>query len=78
MRFLLDTHAFLWWLAGDTRLGVTARQVIADDAAAALVATDMATQRDDQGSPPLSIRLAHAAPAAAADARAAPRSCDFH
>ncbi len=30
MRLLLDTHALLWWLAGDTRLPVTVREVIAD------------------------------------------------
>ena len=29
MRFLLDTHAFLWWLAGDTRLGAHAADVTA-------------------------------------------------
>lgn len=28
MRLLLDTHAFLWWLAGDTRLTVKARDAI--------------------------------------------------
>jgi PIN domain nuclease of toxin-antitoxin system len=32
LRILLDTHAFLWWLAGDARLGVAARQAIGDDA----------------------------------------------
>ena len=30
MRLLLDTHALLWWLAGDTRLPVSVRAVIAD------------------------------------------------
>lgn len=30
MKLLLDTHAFLWWLAGDTRLPVTARRAIQD------------------------------------------------
>lgn len=29
-RVLLDTHAFLWWLADDARLGPKARGVIAD------------------------------------------------
>lgn len=28
MRLLLDTHAFLWWLAGDTRLSKKAREAI--------------------------------------------------
>lgn len=30
MRVLLDTHALLWWLAGDERLPERARAVIAD------------------------------------------------
>ena len=30
MRLLLDTHALIWWLAGDQALGVAARQAIAD------------------------------------------------
>ncbi len=32
MRLLLDTHAFLWWLAGDEALSSAARAAIADDA----------------------------------------------
>ena len=28
---LLDTHAFLWWLAGDTSLSATARAAIEDE-----------------------------------------------
>ena len=31
MRILLDTHACLWWMAGDPRLVETARRAIADD-----------------------------------------------
>lgn len=31
MRLLLDTHALLWWLAGDAQLPVRARRAIADD-----------------------------------------------
>lgn len=31
-RLLLDTHAFLWWLADDPRLGEKARALIADPA----------------------------------------------
>ncbi len=31
MRILLDTHAFLWWLAGSPRLVETARRAIAAD-----------------------------------------------
>ncbi len=32
-RLLLDTHAFLWWLADDPALGAVARAAIADPAA---------------------------------------------
>ena len=31
MRALLDTHAFLWWIADSGRLSGTARSVIADE-----------------------------------------------
>lgn len=31
MRLLLDTHAFVWWLAGDNSLSRRARKVIAED-----------------------------------------------
>lgn len=37
MRLLLDTHAFLWWIAGNERLSMTARRAIADDANEVLV-----------------------------------------
>lgn len=30
MRFLLDTHALLWWLFDDPRLSTVARDVLAD------------------------------------------------
>ena len=30
MELLLDTHAFLWWLNDDSRLGLKARAAIAD------------------------------------------------
>ncbi|MDE2005378.1 MAG: type II toxin-antitoxin system VapC family toxin [Rhodospirillales bacterium] len=30
MRYLLDTHALLWWLGDDTRIGPGARAAIAD------------------------------------------------
>lgn len=30
MKALLDTHAFLWWLSDDPRLGNAARELIAD------------------------------------------------
>ena len=32
MRVLLDTHAFLWWIADSARLSGTARRAIEDDA----------------------------------------------
>ena len=32
VQVLLDTHAFLWWLAGNPRLSGAARRVIEDDA----------------------------------------------
>lgn len=31
MRLLLDTHALIWWLAGDKQLPPAARQAIADE-----------------------------------------------
>jgi len=48
MRLLLDTHAFLWWLAGDKALSMMARDVIADEAneifVSAASAWEMATK----------------------------------
>jgi len=32
LRLLLDTHALIWWLAGDTALSPAAREAIADEA----------------------------------------------
>lgn len=32
MKLLLDTHALIWWLAGDEALSSRAREAIADDA----------------------------------------------
>ncbi len=37
MRLLLDTHAFIWWLAGNVRLPVVARRAIADESNEKLV-----------------------------------------
>ena len=31
MRLLLDTHAFLWWLAGDDALSIAAQKAIGDE-----------------------------------------------
>jgi PIN domain nuclease of toxin-antitoxin system len=32
LRLLLDTHALIWWLAGDETLGRRAREAISDEA----------------------------------------------
>lgn len=37
MRALLDTHALLWWLAGDKKLSAAARAVIQDESNEILV-----------------------------------------
>jgi PIN domain nuclease of toxin-antitoxin system len=37
VRLLLDTHAFLWWLAGDDALSTPARKAIADEVNSVLV-----------------------------------------
>lgn len=37
MKLLLDTHALLWWLADDPRLGAAARSAIADPSRTVLV-----------------------------------------
>ena len=37
MNLLLDTHALLWWLAGDDNLSSAARQAIADETNTVLV-----------------------------------------
>lgn len=39
MRLLLDTHAVLWWLSDDVRLGSAARDLIEDPANDILVST---------------------------------------
>ena len=39
MRLLLDTHAFLWWLAGDEALSRMSRQGIGTDADAVFVSS---------------------------------------
>ena len=37
MRLLLDTHAALWWLADDDRLGAASAQLLADPASEVLL-----------------------------------------
>ncbi|PVX31451.1 type II toxin-antitoxin system VapC family toxin [Sphingomonas pokkalii] len=44
MRFLLDTHALIWWLAGDAALGPNAREAIADRANAIFVSAASAME----------------------------------
>ena len=44
MRLLLDTHALIWWLAGDSALSLPARTAIADEANAVLVSAASAME----------------------------------
>lgn len=48
MRLLLDTHALIWWLAGDEALSARAREAIADEsnsvAVSAASAMEVATK----------------------------------
>lgn len=37
MRFIVDTHALLWWLAGDPSIGPFARERLASDDSQAVV-----------------------------------------
>ena len=37
MRLLLDTHAFLWWCEGNSRMSLPARQAVDDDSNEVLV-----------------------------------------
>ncbi len=44
LRLLLDTHALIWWLAGDDALGRNARAAIADEANAVFVSAASAME----------------------------------
>jgi len=44
VRLLLDTHALIWWLAGDERLSQIARAAIADEANAVMVSAASAME----------------------------------
>ncbi|MFC3173001.1 type II toxin-antitoxin system VapC family toxin [Novosphingobium bradum] len=44
MRLLLDTHALIWWLAGDAALSPRAREAIADEANPVLVSAASAME----------------------------------
>ena len=37
MRLLLDTHAFLWWYAGNRRMSMPARQAVDDESNEVLI-----------------------------------------
>ena len=44
MRLLLDTHALIWWLAGDDALSARAREAIDDDANSVAVSASSAME----------------------------------
>ena len=44
MKLLLDTHALIWWLAGDQALSQSAREAIADEANTVLVSAASAME----------------------------------
>ena len=44
MRVLLDTHVFLWWLAGDRKLGRRMRTLLQDESTIALVSAASASE----------------------------------
>ncbi|WP_218036276.1 type II toxin-antitoxin system VapC family toxin [Sphingobium sp. 15-1] len=44
MRLLLDTHALIWWLAGDEALSRRAREAIADETNSVAVSASSAME----------------------------------
>ncbi|HWI85046.1 MAG TPA: type II toxin-antitoxin system VapC family toxin [Sphingomonas sp.] len=44
MRLLLDTHALIWWLAGDSSLGKAAREAIGEEGNQVLVSAASAME----------------------------------
>ena len=44
MRLLLDTHAFIWWLAGSAKLSPRARRAIADEENTVLISAASAAE----------------------------------
>ncbi|WP_310531186.1 type II toxin-antitoxin system VapC family toxin [Novosphingobium sp.] len=44
MNLLLDTHALIWWLAGDKALSIKAREAIGDEANAIFVSAASAME----------------------------------
>ena len=62
MRLLLDTHAFIWWLAGSERLPARGRRAIGDDANRKLISAASAweiTTKHRLGKLPGAGELAH-------------------
>jgi PIN domain nuclease of toxin-antitoxin system len=60
LNLLLDTHAFLWWIAGDTALSRTARAAIGGDSNAVFVSAASAwgsLPSSGSASSPVSRRL---------------------
>lgn len=39
MRYVVDTHTLVWYLSGDTRLGVEASQVLSDPSVSLIIPT---------------------------------------
>ncbi|WP_349433870.1 hypothetical protein [Pararhizobium sp. A13] len=52
MKFLLDTHALLWWLSDDPLLSQTAREIIADPSHEIYVSAASAWGDSDKGKLP--------------------------
>lgn len=62
MRLLLDTHALIWWVNGDDRLGAAAKAAIADETQTVLVSAVSAMEIATKyrlGKLPSAGRLAH-------------------
>lgn len=62
MKLLLDTHALIWWLAGDTSLSLRARAAIADEANSVAISAASAMEIGTKfriGKLPDAARLAH-------------------
>ncbi|MFM6829181.1 MAG: type II toxin-antitoxin system VapC family toxin [Novosphingobium sp.] len=70
MNLLLDTHALIWWLAGDNSLSGSARDAIADEANTVLVSAASAMEIATKfriGKLPQAALLAHEFEAIIAD-----------
>ena len=70
MRLLLDTHAFLWWYEGSSRMSSPARRAVDDDNNEVLVSAALAweiTTRHRLGKLPSADLIAADVPGAIAD-----------